>query len=294
MRNILSGDLIHEGIVNMNIDFSFWLLVLTVASGIITAIDKFKFEPKRLSSVSDKIQHMNKKEYHKFIQQNNHLKAPLLAEYSRSLFSVFLIIFILRAFIIGNFFIPSASMNPTLFSGDFILVNKMAYGIRSPLNNNIWIDIGNPKRGDIAVFQFPVNRDINFIKRVVGIPGDIISYQDKKLTINGIPAMYIYYSSQQITDDRSTTYTENVELFAAGHQHQINITNNSYSEDFTNLVVPENMYFVMGDNRDNSEDSRYWGFVSKDYLLGKAFFIWFSWNNENKSVRWDQIGQILK
>ncbi|WP_395946505.1 signal peptidase I [Caedibacter taeniospiralis] len=277
----------------MNIDFSFWLLVLTIASGIIAAIDKFKFEPKRLAPVMDELQGMKKKDRHRFIQKNKALRAPFFADYARSLFSVFLIVFILRGFLIGNFLIPSASMTPTLPVGNFILVNKTAYGIRNPITNNVWIETGEPKRGDIAVFHFPVNPGVDFIKRIVGVPGDVISYQDKKLTINGKALEYSDCKDNQINSyngsGANTICTEHLGEVA----HQIDNMTNAPSANFTHLVVPKGMYFAMGDNRDNSEDSRYWGFVPEKDLVGKASFVWFSWNSLNSSIRWNQIGKIL-
>ena len=279
----------------MNIDFSFWLLVLTIASGIIAAIDKFKFEPKRLAPVMNKIKSMKKQERRKYIQKNKDLKAPFFADYASSLFSVFFIVFILRGFLIGNFLIPSASMTPTLPVGNFILVNKTSYGIRSPLTNNVWITTGKPKRGDISVFHFPVNPSVDFIKRIIGVPGDVISYQDKKLTINGSAVAYTNSLDNKINIYTGSSGGPN--MICTEHlgkiAHKIDNMTNEPSVNFTNLVVPKDMYFVMGDNRDNSEDSRYWGFVQDKYLVGKAFFVWFSWNNLNRSIRWDQIGRIL-
>lgn len=277
----------------MNIDFSFWLLVLTIASGIIAAFDKFRFEPKRLAPVMNQIQGMKKNERLKFIQNNKAFKAPILADYARSLFSVFLIVFILRGFLIGNFLIPTASMTPTLSVGDFILVNKTAYGVRNLITNNIWIKTAKPIRGDIAVFHFPVNSGVNFIKRIIGVPGDIISYQDKKLTINGKPVEYTNCLDDQINsyngNEANTICTEKLSPV----EYKIDNMTNEPSANFTNLVVPEGMYFMMGDNRDNSEDSRYWGFVAEKDLVGKASFVWFSWNSLNSSVRWERIGRVL-
>ncbi|WP_116963961.1 signal peptidase I [Fastidiosibacter lacustris] len=277
----------------MNIDFSFWLLVLTIASGIIAIIDKFKFEPKRLAPVIDQLKGMSKKERHKFIQKNKALKAPFLADYARSLFSVFLIVFILRGFLIGNFLIPSASMTPTLPVGNFILVNKTAYGIRNPITNAIWIKTGDPQRGDIVVFHFPVNPNVDFIKRVVGVPGDVISYQNKKLTINGKSIEYSNCKYDQINSYNGNGANTICMEHLGNTPHEIDMIANTPSADFTNLVVPQGMYFVMGDNRDNSEDSRYWGFVSEKDLVGKARFVWFSWNSLNNSIRWNQIARVL-
>lgn len=277
----------------MNIDFSFWLLVLTIASGVIALIDKFKFEPKRLAPVLDQLKPMKKKERRKFIQKNKALKAPVIADYARSLFSVFLIVFILRGFLIGNYLIPSASMTPTLPVGNFILVNQTAFGIKNPITNSTLIATGEPKRGDIIIFHYPVNPGVDFIKRVIGVPGDVISYKDKKLTINGIPAKYTNCKDNQVNSyNGNTANTICTESFD-GSSHQIDNIASAPSANFTNLVVPKGMYFVMGDNRDNSEDSRYWGFVPEKNVVGNASLVWFSWNSLNHSVRWNEIGKVL-
>ena len=277
----------------MNIDFSFWLLVLTIVSGIIAVIDKCKFEGKRLAPVSDQLQGMTKKERRKFIQTNKALKPPFLADYARSLFSVFLIVFILRGFLVGNFLIPSASMTPTLPVGNFILVNKTAYGIRNPITNTTWIAVGKPQRGDIVVFHFPVNPEVDFIKRVVGVPGDVISYQSKKLTINGVPVKYTDCKANQINSYNGDAMNTVCREHLTDKPHQVDMITNAPSADFVNLTVPDGMYFVMGDNRDNSEDSRYWGFVQDEDLVGRASVVWFSWNSLNYSVRWHELGKIL-
>lgn len=277
----------------MNIDFSFWLLVLTIASGIIAAIDKYKFEGKRLAPVADQLKGMTKKQRRKFIHKSKALRPPFFADYARSLFSVFLIVFILRGFLIGNFLIPSASMTPTLPVGNFILVNKTAYGIRNPITNKVWITVGKPKRGDIVVFHFPVNPEVDFIKRVIGLPGDVISYQNKQLTVNGVPVTYTDCKTNQINpyngDNMNTICYEHL----TDKPHKIDMITTRPSADFVNLTVPKGMYFVMGDNRDNSEDSRYWGFVKDEELVGRASVVWFSWDSLNYSVRWHEIGKIL-
>lgn len=276
----------------MNIDFSFWLLVLTIASGIIAIIDKKFFEPKRLAPFAEQLAQMGKKQRKQFLQKNKQAKAPFFADYARSLFSVFLIVFILRGFLVGNFLIPSASMTPTLPVGNFVLVNKTAYGIRNPINNNVWIPTGEPKAGDIVVFHYPVNPRVDFIKRVIGVPGDVISYQNKRLTVNGKPLEYtncLYNQSNPYNGQTANTIcTEHL----GNVSYQVDWIDGAPSQNFTHLVVPQGQYFVMGDNRDNSEDSRYWGFVSQQNMVGRAYFVWFSWNNLNKSVRWDQIGRI--
>ncbi|MFZ9034933.1 MAG: signal peptidase I [Francisellaceae bacterium] len=277
----------------MNIDFSFWLLVLTIASGIIALIDKYKFEPKRLAPVAEQLKGMSKKERHKFIHKNKVLKPPFFADYARSLFSVFLIVFILRGFLLGNFYIPTPSMSPTLPVGDFLIVNKTAYGIRNPLTNDVWIPTGTPKRGDIVVFHYPVNPGVDYIKRVVGLPGDVISYTDKKLTINGKPLAYTDCKYDQKNSGYNGDVANTICMEQLGNvNHPVDWESDRPAQNFTDLVVPKGQYFVMGDNRDNSEDSRYWGFVPEKDLVGRASFVWMSWDGQNKRIRFNELGSI--
>ena len=277
----------------MQIDFIFWLFVLTISSGVISAIDKLKFEQKRLSPIKDHLDSMTKKERKKFLHKEKSYKAPIIADYSRSLFSVFLIVFLLRGIFIGNYLIPTASMTPTLPVGNFILVNQTAYGIRNPITNKTWIKTSTPKRGDVVVFHYPVNTNVDYIKRVIGVPGDTISYQNKRLIINGKPLQYTNCLQNQVNhyngeNSLNEICTENLD----GVKHKIDTRNGYPSINFSNLVVPKGQYLVMGDNRDNSEDGRYWGFVPEEDLLGKAILVWFSWNSLNKSIRWNELGKI--
>ena len=277
----------------MNIDFSFWLLVLTIASGIITIIDKYKYENKRLAPAREQLEVMVKKDHKNFIYKNKIFRPPFLADYSRSLFSIFFIIFIFRGFLIGNFFIPSASMMPTLPIGSFILVNKSAYGIRNPITNEMWISFGKPKRGDIVVFKFPVNPKIDFIKRIIGLSGDVISYKNKQLSVNGIIIKKTGCKVHNVRHYNTDTVNLTCYEYLNDKLHETNIINTQSSTDFIELRVPKGMYFVMGDNRDNSHDSRYWGFVKDEEIIGQANIIWFSWDNLDYSVRWYEIGKIL-
>lgn len=270
----------------MNIDFTFWLLLLTVVSLIIAIIDKFFFEKKRKAQFADKLEGLDKKEKEKL------LKPPLLADYARSLLPVFIIVLLLRSFVIEPFRIPSGSMYPTLKTNDFILVNKFAYGIRNPITNNTWIKTGQPKRGDVFVFHYPVDPKVDYIKRVIGLPGDVISYQNRQLTVNGkkVPEKFLrnIVESVNSSTQASKEYEENL----TGVKHGILTMPWRSSISFKNLVVPKGMYFAMGDNRDNSEDSRYWGFVPASDLVGKAVFVWFSWDSDKNRVRWNQLGSI--
>ena len=201
---------------------------------------------------------------------------PLLVEYSKSFFPVILMVFLIRSFVAEPFKIPSGSMMPTLLAGDFILVNKFTYGLRLPILNNTLIEINHPKRGDVFVFHYPPEPSIDYIKRVVGVPGDKILYQDKQLYINGQKLEINFvddyqYESSGFNQVHAKRYQEQL----GDVKHDLLIEEASLSRDFE-ATVPTGHYFAMGDNRDNSKDSRYWGFVPEQNLVGKAFFIW--WN----------------
>ena len=220
-------------------------------------------------------------------------KQPWWVEYSVSFFPVILIVFLLRSFLVEPFKIPSSSMVPTLLVGDFILVNKYTYGIRLPVANRKLIGLGNPERGDVMVFRFPEDPSLDYIKRVVGIPGDRIEYRNKRLSINGaaVPLRQVddYLSKERMQFSRRFVETLN------GAEHEILLDedapaammpgrafpfagNCNYNSSGLACTVPPGHYFMMGDNRDNSSDSRVWGFVPDENIVGKAFFIWLNLN----------------
>jgi signal peptidase I len=268
----------------MNFDFSFWLVLLTFFSGVIWAFDSLVLKPRR--TADDKKEHDDR---------DAGPREPILVEYARSFFPVFLIVLILRSFIVEPFRIPSASMMPTLLIGDFILVNKYDYGIRLPVLNTRIIDNGTPERGEIVVFRYPEDPSIPFIKRVVGVPGDHVEYINKTIFINGVAQKqrlkgeYEAVGSGMMADG-DLWVTE----FLGGTAHDILIARNSGSGLNFETTVPEGMYFVLGDNRDNSRDSRYWGFVPDENLVGRAFFIWMNWDSKNGGIGWSRIGTILE
>lgn len=213
-----------------------------------------------------------------------------VVEYLGSFFPVFLIVLIIRSFIVEPFRIPSGSMIPTLEIGDFIAVNKFAYGIKLPINSYKIIETKKPKRGDVAVFKFPLDPKTPFIKRIIGLPGDKVLYSDKKLLINGKAVAYdkkgTYFGKNSMR--KYTGFTEYFEKHLST-EYRILIDPKRFSAN-VEFEVPENQYFVLGDNRDNSRDSRFWGFVPEKYLMGKAFFIWMNWD---RGINFDRVGRNI-
>ncbi|WP_457665798.1 signal peptidase I [Thiolapillus sp.] len=230
-------------------------------------------------------------------------KEPLMVDYARSFFPIFLFVLLLRAFVVEPFRIPSGSMMPTLLVGDFILVNKYAYGLRAPVTKTKFVDVGEPERGDVVVFRYPRDPKLDYIKRLVGLPGDRIAYRNKVLYVNGkaMPQekVGIYDAvGSGIRMRGSWELKEDLE----GVEHSILI--NPRVPDFGpgcqvlargEITVPEGHYFMMGDNRDNSNDSRCWGFVPEENLVGKAFMIWLSldWNRSG-IFDWSRIGEVIE
>ncbi|QJD30150.1 signal peptidase I [Methylococcus geothermalis] len=220
-------------------------------------------------------------------------KEPLLVEYARSFFPIVLIVMLLRSFLVEPFRIPSGSMMPTLLIGDFILVNKFIYGIRLPVLNTKVIEMGEPARGDIVVFRFPKDPTVDYIKRVIGLPGDKIGYYNKQLYINGKPIAQTSLGTYEgVGQGASMSGAELLLEDLEGVRHDILIRRGQPTVE-GEFTVPEGSYFVMGDNRDNSNDSRYWGVVPEANLVGKAFFIWMSWDFENGGIGFSRLGTVL-
>ena len=202
----------------------------------------------------------------------NPKRKSTIREYIEAILIALLLALFIRTFIVQAFKIPSGSMENTLLIGDHILVNKFIYGVKNPFNGNTWIPFSNPERRDIVVFKYPVNPDQDYIKRVVGVAGDIIEIKNKKVYVNGVAQ-----------DEKYAIFRDN-KILPANVQSRDNLGP---------ITVPEHSLFVMGDNRDNSYDSRFWKFVDLKAVKGKAFILYWSWDKENFSVRWDRIGDLV-
>ena len=204
---------------------------------------------------------------------------PVVVEYAKSFFPVILAVFLIRSFIVEPFKIPSGSMMPTLLAGDFILVNKFAYGLRVPILNHTFISVGEPERGDVFVFHYPPDPAIDYIKRVVGLPGDRIAYRNKQLFVNGEPvALSEAGGYEYVTPGLNHVHAVRYREQLGKAQHDVLIEQDSPIID-GEVEVPAGHYFAMGDNRDNSKDSRFWGFVPEDNLVGRAFMIWWNFDD---------------
>jgi signal peptidase I len=274
-------------------NFALILFLLTLVTGILWAVDRLHFRKKRATDAPE----------------------PAWVEYAASFFPVLLVVFLLRSFVAEPFKIPSSSMRPTLEVGDFILVNKFAYGLRLPIVEAKFVPLGEPQRGDVVVFRYPVNPSQDFIKRVVGVGGDVVTYQDKKLTVNGQPLPQTrdgtYSYLENLRFETLERYKETARNGIGTHEYTIGINpqaapvypqnvrpfpgreNCEYNDRGFTCKVPQGQYFMMGDNRDNSDDSRYWGFVPDDHVRGKAFFIWFNWDDIS-SLAFKRVGSGIR
>jgi signal peptidase I len=254
----------------MNLDFALILVLVTFISGVIWGIDSVFFRARR--------------------QQKEGAADPVVVEYARSFFPILLIVLLIRSFLFEPFRIPSSSMLPTLLVGDFIFVNKYRYGLRLPVIHTKILQLGDPERGDVVVFRLPAQPSINYIKRLVGLPGDVVRYQNRRLYINGeiveTKALGQYPAEEQ---QGSLLYTEQL----GDAEHELLLMTGRRSLEGT-FVVPQGHYFMMGDNRDNSKDSRYQGvgIIPEDKVVGKAVRVWMNWSIPNMP-RWARIGQRI-
>ncbi len=274
----------------MNFDFSTILVIAVAVSGVIWLIDVLVLKPKRVKG-AESLKVLGADEF----AINNQLKESVMVEYARSFFPVILVVLILRSFIVEPFRIPSGSMMPTLLSGDFILVNKFDYGIRLPAMNTKVIDIGDPERGDVVVFRYPEDPSLDYIKRVIGVPGDTVVYRGKQIFINGEPVIltdmgeYVGVGEAASMSGIANRYKEKL----GESEHEI-LTVRARPAITWSGTVPEGEYFVMGDNRDNSNDGRVWGFVPDENLVGRAFMIWMNWDSVQSRISFERIGTIIE
>ncbi len=255
-----------------NVGILMLLTILTFASLIVWLVDRWCFAKARLARQG---------------------KEPLLVDYARSLFPIFLIVLLIRSFVIQPFRVPTGSLEPTIMPNDFVAVSQFSYGLRSPVLHTKILSIGEPKTGDIVVFRHPAVPGMDLIKRVIGVPGDHIVYKNKVLTINGKVMKQTFlrngFDEEPAIDGGnipSKVMLENLN----GVKHEILLHDKGGEVTDFNFTVPKGYYFVMGDNRDNSADSRVWGFMPEKNLIGKAFMIFFSWDH---GVRWSRIGDRL-
>ncbi|CAD5109117.1 signal peptidase I [Zestomonas carbonaria] len=266
----------------MSINFPLLLVLAVAVCGVLALIDLLLLAPRRRSAIAAYQGQVGEPDQAVIDRLN---KEPVLVEYGKSFFPVLAIVLVLRSFLVEPFQIPSGSMKPTLEVGDFILVNKFAYGIRLPVLDTKVIEVGDPQRGDVMVFRYPSDPNINYIKRVIGLPGDVVRYSsDKRLFVNGQPVAETLLGEEPGSLGTSALYKE--KLGAA--EHLIRKEMGRYRiEPGREWTVPEGHYFMMGDNRDNSNDSRYWndpgipkellGMVPDQNIVGKAFAVWLSW-----------------
>lgn len=273
----------------MNIDFEQVLFWATVITGVIVLADWLYF-------------HKYRKNRTKTSDKSGRAKPSQLIEYSKAFFPILLIVFLLRSFLFEPFRIPSGSLEPTLLMGDFILANKFDYGLRFPVFRSKFMNLGQPARGDIIVFRWPPNPHYYFIKRVIGLPGDRIDYVDKVLSVNGqkvlqtaLPTIPAEKTVLRETGEKMQVIEKQEDLL--GVKHNIYQEPSKMGYNFQNINVPEGMYMVMGDNRDDSADSRYWGFVPEENIVGKAVLIWMSWDSFAPlglhKIRWERIGKRI-
>ena len=270
-------------------DFAFVLVMLTLFTGLVSGLDHFLFNSARHAYLQSK----KVTEYlADYVEEQRQLLSAFIsqdmvvAEYAKSFFPVLAIVLVLRSFIVEPFQIPSASMVPTLQIGDYILVNKFHYGIRLPVLGTKIMDMNEPERGDIMVF-FPPHDDRYFIKRVIGIPGDKVVYKNKQLTINDEKMPQELIAQLPVSMPEYNKMKENL----SGVEHFIHNATQVYRGDFE-ITVKSGHYFMMGDNRDNSSDSRAWGQVPEENIVGKAFAIWMHWASFTELPSFSRAGSL--
>jgi signal peptidase I len=297
-------------LVSEQLDFSLVLVLVTAVSAVVWALDRWVFGPLRQRMAGDL----------GLVAES--VPLPTTVDYARSFLPVAALVLIVRAFIFEPFRIPSDSMMPTLLDGDFIVVNKWAYGLRLPVLDRKFVAVGEPQRGDVVVFHYPPNPAVNFIKRVAGLPGDVVQVRDDQLVINGQPVpigeetryndgcyQNMRIATEQLGAHRHQTLScrSSEELVAPplpGCNRRLDRsyqcdeagagTLADHNDTVRDLVVPAGHYLMIGDNRDNSLDGRFWGFVPEDHLVGRAVRIWFNWDlSRSGGPNWKRVGQHI-
>ncbi len=288
------------------LDFSLVLVLIALVSGVVWAIDSAWLRPARAHGAAAAGKALDA------------AREPATVDYARSFFPVALVVLVLRSFLFEPFRIPSDSMMPTLLDGDFIVVNKYAYGLRLPVVNRKVVEVGEPQRGDVVVFRYPPDPRINYIKRLVGLPGDRVRIEADRIVVNGVP---VPFTQEGRYDDGCYVGMQLAEEQLGAHRHQALYCNtpDDFSVaplptcdrnmprnyvcgteglggrpdrgDVSDIDVPPGKYLMIGDNRDNSADSRYWGFVPEENLVGKATRIWFNWDPHRAGgPKWERMG----
>ena len=308
---ILIGAAVLRLLVAERLDFSAVLLGITVLTGVVWGVDALFLARGRQAAATAAG------------KDPNLIREPGTVDYARSFFPVALVVLVLRSFIFEPFRIPSDSMMPTLLDGDFIIVNKYIYGLRLPVINQKFFAIGEPQRGDVVVFRYPLDPSVNYIKRLVGLPGDHVQVRNDRITVNGTPVPFKIiapyndgcYVNFQLAQEQLGTHQHEAMLcpvplepsatpLPGCDRKEVRGYNCGDGQGAAALladgplwdrVVPPGQYLMMGDNRDNSEDGRVWGFVPEANLVGKATRIWFNWDPQRSGgPKWSRIGQAIK
>ncbi len=255
-------------------DFTFYLTLAVVVTGLLALADVLFWARRR--------------------RINGH-QMPVIIEYARSFFPVLLLVLIIRSFIIQPYRVPTSSLVPTVLPGDFIAVKEYEYGLRLPVLNTKIVNISEPKRGQIFLFRFPRDPRLTYVKRVIGVPGDHIQYKNKVLYINGVEAKQKLLEHTHYIDENGVYFTvDRIEEDLDGVKHPIFVEPEGGETQDVDVVVPPGNYFAMGDNRDDSGDSRSWGFVPEKNLIGQAFWIFMSWDTNGAGwdkIRWNRLGK---
>ena len=260
-------------------DFALILVVLTAFTGVIWAIDALLFAGARVAAAA----------------RGEQIKEPIVVDYAKSFFPVLLLVLAIRSFIFEPFRIPSGSMMPTLLTGDFIFVNKFAYGLRLPVINTKIVELGEPQRGDVIVFRLPLEPSVNYVKRVVGLPGDVVEYDagDKRIAVNGVRVPIELVGPYDEGPNMILGYEQLGE-----HRHRLLLTPGAQLSPGGAFEVPAGHYFVMGDNRDDSQDGRYVelvGYIPEGNIVGRATGVWMNWRWPSQGgPRWNRIGEGIE